>query len=102
MIYLGDGSTDVPCMRLVKDLGGTSIAVYPPRSSKKHMATKNLLNDGRVNFISQADYTAGARLHELVKIILEKIAADSKYLSFPIERTQGKHRNEHESLQKPE
>ena len=31
----------------------------------------------------QADYTSGSRLHELVKIILEKIAADAKYLSFP-------------------
>jgi len=38
---------------------------------------------GRVNFISQADYTSGSRLHKLVKIILEKIAADAKYLSFP-------------------
>ena len=46
-------------------------------------ATEKLLTDGRVNFISQADYTSGSRLHELVKIILEKIAADSKYLSFP-------------------
>ena len=41
------------------------------------------LTDGRVNFISQADDTSGSRLHELVKIILEKIAADAKYLSFP-------------------
>lgn len=83
MIYLGDGATDVPCMRLVKDLGGTSIAVYPPRNKTKHTATEKLLTDGRVNFISQADYTSGSRLHELVKIILEKIAADAKYLSFP-------------------
>ena len=96
MIYLGDGSTDVPCMRLIKDLGGTSIAVYPPRSSKKHSAAEHLLNDGRVNFISQADYTAGARLHELVKIVIEKIAADSKYLSFPSAKIQGRSKDEHE------
>lgn len=83
MIYLGDGSTDVPCMRLIKDLGGTSIAVYPPRNTKKHKATEQLLKDGRVNFISSADYTDGARLCELVKIILDKIAADARYLSFP-------------------
>ena len=44
---------------------------------------QSFLTDGRVNFISQADYTSGSRLHELVKIILEKIAADAKYLSFP-------------------
>lgn len=83
MIYLGDGATDVPCMRLIKDLGGTSIAVYPPSNKKKRIATEKLLADGRVNFISQADYASGERLHELVKIILEKISADAKYSSFP-------------------
>jgi prolyl-tRNA synthetase len=28
-IYLGDGLTDVPCMQLVKEKGGKSIAIYP-------------------------------------------------------------------------
>ena len=26
MVYIGDGETDVPCFRLVKDLGGLSVA----------------------------------------------------------------------------
>lgn len=71
MIYIGDGLTDVPCMQLVKSNGGQSIAVYQPRKKKK---VAELLTDGRVDFIVQADYTEGGELDSIVKIILEKIA----------------------------
>ena len=29
MIYIGDGLTDIPCMKLLKEKGGKSIALYP-------------------------------------------------------------------------
>ena len=35
MIYIGDGTTDIPCMRLVKQMGGYSIAVYNSGSQRK-------------------------------------------------------------------
>jgi len=71
MIYIGDGLTDVPCMQLVKSNGGQSIAVYQSRKKKQ---VAELLTDGRVDFIVQADYTEGSELDSIVKIILEKIA----------------------------
>lgn len=82
MIYIGDGSTDIPCMRLIKDLGGTSIAVYPPRTPQKKQEAQHLIDDNRVNFISQADYTEGARLDCIVRATLERIAAENKLRAF--------------------
>ncbi len=73
MIYIGDGLTDVPCMRLVKANGGYSIAVYTDKSS-----VQELIAHGRVNFIAPADYSDNKPLYDLVKDILIKIATEDK------------------------
>lgn len=74
MIYIGDGETDIPCFRLVKDQGGHSIAVYRPK--KKSIAEK-LIIDQRVNFIAPANYSDGGKIDRLVKAIIDKIATDN-------------------------
>ena len=71
MIYIGDGMTDVPCMKLVKQSGGQSIAVFKRRS--KSTAAK-LLAEDRVNFITEANYSEGRELDQIVKTIIDKIA----------------------------
>ena len=75
MIFIGDGTTDVPCMKLTKDQGGHSIAVYRPGSHQKIKAG-NLLKDNRVNFVAPADYADGKLLDTQVKAVIRKIAAD--------------------------
>jgi len=75
MIYIGDGLTDVPCMKLTKDQGGHSIAVYKPNSPKKATA-EQLLEEQRVNFVAPADYRQGKALDLQVKAVILKIAAD--------------------------
>ncbi len=69
MIYFGDGMTDVPCMKLVKDNGGAAISLYEQNDT---LALK-LLNDGRVNHISKTDYTENSDLDMYVKNILQNI-----------------------------
>ena len=75
MIYFGDGITDVPCMRLIKDKNGKSIAVYP-RGKKDKVAS--LLRDDRVNYIALADYSENSELENIVKLQMEYIALLTK------------------------
>ena len=67
MVYIGDGETDVPCFRLVKDLGGLSVAVFSPRTRKALQNAQRFVDEGRVHCVAPADYTENSRLDGLVK-----------------------------------
>ncbi len=72
MIYIGDGLTDVPCMKLVKTNGGQSIAVYTQKRK-----VEDLLRHGRVNYIAPANYCSGSYLETLIKeIIVQMVSTD--------------------------
>lgn len=77
MIYIGDGDTDIPCFRLVKDRGGYSIAVYKPNTSGAKANSENYIKDGRVNFIAPADYRIGSTIDKIVKGLIDKIQIDN-------------------------
>lgn len=70
MIYIGDGLSDVPCMKMMKAYGGYSIAVYQRRDSK----VEDLLRNDRVDYIYPADYREGTGLDSTVKNIIRKMA----------------------------
>ena len=74
MIYLGDGETDVPCFRLVKDLGGLSIAVY---ANGAHQQAEQYRREGRVNSVAPAVYVEGSDLDCAVKSYIDLVAARS-------------------------
>jgi 2-hydroxy-3-keto-5-methylthiopentenyl-1-phosphate phosphatase len=71
MIYIGDGLTDVPCMKLVKNNGGHSIAVYHEESNVAY----DLIAQGRVDFAVEADYSANKGMEKTVLAILNQIKA---------------------------
>ena len=70
MIYIGDGLSDVPCMKMMKAYGGYSIAVYQKKDSK----VEDLLMKDRVDFIYPADYSENTGLDLTVKNIIRKMA----------------------------
>lgn len=79
MIYFGDGDTDIPCMKMIKEHGGHSIAVYANGNSGKKATALQLVKDNRVNFVCPADYRAGKEINMVVKRILDKIKADYEF-----------------------
>ena len=76
MIYVGDGTTDIPCMRLVKNFGGHSVAVYNPKDKAKRAEMNALIRDNRVNHVCPADYTEGSEIDMVVKAVIDKCIAD--------------------------
>jgi 2-hydroxy-3-keto-5-methylthiopentenyl-1-phosphate phosphatase len=83
MIYLGDGITDVPCMKLVKQYGGQSIAIY--QANKFHKVQK-LIDEGRVNYVCPSDYRDGSELDSIVKLIIQRMALTNELESIRIEQ----------------
>lgn len=75
MVYFGDGETDVPCMKVVKNKGGYAVAVHSPeiKSSK----AKELVITNRANYMVKADYREGSRLDKMVKFIIREIAKNN-------------------------
>ena len=78
MIYVGDGTTDIPCMRLVKNFGGHSIAVYDPADHSKRKEMNTLIRDNRVNHVCPADYSEDSEIDTVVKAIIDKCDADDR------------------------
>lgn len=77
MIYIGDGITDVPCMKLTKDGGGVSIAVY---TDKNLVMAKDLKNDERINYIAKADYSENSKMDIIIKKTIEAMAINRELL----------------------
>jgi len=75
MIYVGDGDTDVPCMRTAKEQGGVAVAVHPPGDDEAASKTARLKDENRVHVVLPADYSEGARLEAYIKAAIDKMAA---------------------------
>jgi hypothetical protein len=79
MIYLGDGDTDIPSMKMVRHQSGHSVAAFDPRRwERRELQSKvfNLIAEDRAHFVVPADYSDGSQLDVTIKGILGRIARD--------------------------
>jgi phosphoserine phosphatase len=75
MIFLGDGDTDIPAMKMLTYQGGHSIAVYDEQREQKDLdKIHGLISDDRVDFVAAANYEENSQLDIIVKGILGRIA----------------------------
>lgn len=80
MIYIGDGDTDIPSMKMVRHQGGHSIAVFDPEqwaAGKAQTKAERLIAEDRAHFVVPAIYTEHSQLDVTVKGILGRIARDT-------------------------
>jgi len=75
IIYLGDGETDIPAMKMVDYLGGHSVTVYNEEDYKAKIASEHLVKQGRAQYSASADYSNNSSLDSLMKNLINKIAA---------------------------
>jgi phosphoserine phosphatase len=75
MVFIGDGATDIPCFRLVKEKGGLSVAVYPPKKKGGRDKANAYRQDDRVHAAVPANYTEGSDIDRIIKARIDLVAA---------------------------
>lgn len=75
MIFLGDGETDIPAMKMVTYQGGHSIAIYDEQRDAGDLEKiHRLISDDRADFVAPGNYEDKSQLDIIIKGILGRIA----------------------------
>ena len=75
MIFVGDGDTDIPSMKMMALQGGYSVAVYDPDGNHRSIdKIYKLISEDRVNFVAPADYGPDTQMDIIIKGIVGRIA----------------------------
>ena len=74
MIYIGDGLTDVPSMKLTRTRGGYAIGVYRNPEDATY-----LVKEDRVDFYVQSNYLPDSEMDVAMKAIFQKIKARERF-----------------------
>lgn len=80
IIYIGDGETDVPAMKMVKYQGGATIAVFnqgaqaASADKSQEQMCHELIDHKRVDYIAPADYEEKSVLVSTIKLLIDRIS----------------------------
>lgn len=79
IIYIGDGDTDIPAMKMTRSQGGVSIAVFDPekwKDIKSQNKIYKLISEDRVHYVAPANYSNGSQLDIVIKGVLDRMIRD--------------------------
>ena len=62
-------------MKLTKEGGGVSIAVYTDKTIK---TAQNLLKEERINYLALADYTKDSEIDKIIKKVIQNMAINTE------------------------
>jgi hypothetical protein len=80
MLFLGDGDTDIPSMKMVRQKGGQAVAVFDPElfvQRRSQGRLERLIAENRVDYVASADYTTDSLLRVVVRGILGRMALNA-------------------------
>jgi len=86
IVYIGDGETDIPAMKMTTYQRGTAIAVYPPGKAGAKKKAQELLAQDRASAAAPADYREGSALDTAIKAVIDRVAASTAFSKAVLER----------------
>lgn len=82
MIYIGDGETDIPAMKMINYQNGVSIAVYNNSKKGRKKECQKLVDEKRATYMAPANYKEDQPLYKLLKNTIDKIAVEEKLKNY--------------------
>ena len=80
IIYVGDGTSDLPCFRLINQAKGTPLAVFPRGTARDWAKEYDISESQRVAVLAEADYRDGSVLMNALELAVESIAKRIKMM----------------------
>lgn len=78
MIYIADGSSDIPAFSLVKQNHGSTFAIYPKEDMEAMQQVEQMREDGRIDMYAEADYSNGTTAFMWITNKIQNLADEIK------------------------